>query len=99
MDVGTGSGILAIFSAAAGARKVYAIEASSAIRYANVLVKQHNLEEKIILINKKIEEISQNELEPVDIIISEPLGVMLVNERMLESFLLARDKYIDIYIF
>lgn len=92
MDVGTGSGILAIFSAAAGAKKVYAIEASNAIQYANVLIRHHNLEEKIFLINKKIEEISNNEIEPVDIIISEPLGVLLVNERMLESFLLARDK-------
>jgi protein arginine N-methyltransferase 1 len=41
MDVGTGSGILAIFSAAAGSKKVYAVEASDAIRYANVLIRHH----------------------------------------------------------
>jgi histone-arginine methyltransferase CARM1 len=30
----------------------------------------------------------------VDIIISEPIGVLLVHERMLESFLIARDRYL-----
>jgi len=92
MDVGTGSGILAIFSAAAGSKKVYAVEASDAIKYADTLIRSHNLEKKIFLIRKKIEEISKFEVDQVDLIISEPLGVMLVNERMLESFLLARDK-------
>ena len=92
MDVGTGSGILAIFSVAAGSKKVYGVEASDAIKYADILIRSHNLEKKIVLINKKIEEISKFEVDQVDLIISEPLGVMLVNERMLESFLLARDK-------
>lgn len=33
-----------------------------------------------------------NEVLKVDTIISEPLGVLLVNERMLESYITARDK-------
>jgi histone-arginine methyltransferase CARM1 len=94
MDVGTGSGILAIFAALGGSKKVYAVEASDAIRYADVLIRYHNLNEKIVLINKKIEEIQKNEIGQVDVIISEPLGVMLLNERMLESFLVARDKLV-----
>ena len=32
--------------------------------------------------------------QSVDIIISEPIGVLLVHERMLESFLIARDRYL-----
>lgn len=41
LDVGTGSGILAIFSAMAGAKKVYAVEATDMAKSARKLV-QHN---------------------------------------------------------
>lgn len=41
LDVGTGSGILAIFSAMAGAKKVYAVEATSMAKHARTLV-EHN---------------------------------------------------------
>ena len=41
LDVGTGSGILAIFAAFAGASKVYAVEATAMAKYAADLV-EHN---------------------------------------------------------
>jgi protein arginine N-methyltransferase 1 len=41
LDVGTGSGILAIFAAKAGAKKVYAVEATNMALRARKLVK-HN---------------------------------------------------------
>ena len=41
LDVGTGSGILAIFAAKAGARKVYAVEATSIATSARKLI-EHN---------------------------------------------------------
>lgn len=41
LDVGAGSGILAIFAAQAGARKVYAVEATAVAQHARRLV-QHN---------------------------------------------------------
>lgn len=41
LDVGTGSGILAIFSALAGAKKVYAVEATDMAKNARKLV-EHN---------------------------------------------------------
>lgn len=43
LDVGTGSGILAIFAAHAGARKVYAVEATPMALNARKLVKANNV--------------------------------------------------------
>ncbi|KAJ1058938.1 hypothetical protein K5549_001432 [Capra hircus] len=50
-----------------------------------MLVESNNLSDKITVLPGKIEEISLP--EPVDVIISEPMGYMLFNERMLESYL------------
>ncbi|XP_036384927.1 histone-arginine methyltransferase CARM1 isoform X1 [Megalops cyprinoides] len=88
LDVGCGSGILSFFAIQAGAKKVYAVEASSVAKCAQILVKSNNLSDKITVLAGKIEEVSFP--EDVDIIISEPIGYMLINERMLESYLHAR---------
>ncbi|XP_030368490.1 histone-arginine methyltransferase CARM1-like isoform X2 [Strigops habroptila] len=85
LDVGCGSGILSFFAVQAGARKVYAVEASAVAKHAELLVRSNNLSDKIIVLSGKIEEISLP--ENVDVVISEPMGYMLFNERMLESYL------------
>lgn len=88
MDVGAGSGILSFFAMQAGAEKVYAIEASNMANFAKQLVHSNNLNDRIVVIPGKIEEIELP--QAVDIIISEPMGYMLYNERMLETYLHAR---------
>lgn len=88
LDVGAGSGILSFFALQAGARKVYAVEASSMAKHAQLLVQSNSLGGRIEVIAGKIEEIVLP--EPVDIIISEPMGYMLFNERMLETYLHAK---------
>jgi histone-arginine methyltransferase CARM1 len=88
LDVGAGSGILSFFAVQAGARKVYAVEASSMAKHAEQLVYANKLTNKITVVPGKIEEISIP--EPVDMIISEPMGYMLYNERMLETYLHAK---------
>jgi len=92
LDVGTGSGILALFAIQAGARKVYAVEASDMAKHAEKIIKLNGLSDKITVIKGKVEQIDLP--EKVDIIVSEPMGVLLVHERMLESFVLARDKHL-----
>ena len=54
-------------------------------------MKSNNLTERIVVIAGKVEEVSLP--EQVDVIISEPMGYMLFNERMLESYLHAK-KYL-----
>ncbi|KAG7505678.1 histone-arginine methyltransferase CARM1 [Solea senegalensis] len=88
LDVGCGSGILSFFAAQAGARKVYAVEASTMAQHAEVLVNSNRLGERVVVITGKVEEVTLP--EQVDIIISEPMGYMLFNERMLESYLHAK---------
>lgn len=47
LDVGTGTGFLAIMCAQAGARKVYAVEASNLSKLAKEIIKENKLEEII----------------------------------------------------
>lgn len=109
VDVGCGSGILSFFAAQAGARKVYAIEASRAAVDAELLVsvgpracisttvcsaqpqtnqpygmhcaqvKTNGYADVITVVRGKVEEVTLP--EDCDIIISEPMGTLLVNER------------------
>ncbi len=86
MDVGSGTGLLSLFAAQAGAKHVYAVEASEGIyELSKAIVKANNLEDKITVINGIIEEIElPNNITKVDIIISEWMGVYLLHESMLK---------------
>ncbi|OAY55995.1 probable histone-arginine methyltransferase 1.4 isoform X2 [Manihot esculenta] len=93
VDVGAGSGILSLFAAQAGAKHVYAVEASEMAEYARKLIAGNpSLGERITVIKGKIEEVELP--EKADILISEPMGTLLVNERMLESYVIARDRFL-----
>ncbi|GBF96659.1 arginine N-methyltransferase [Raphidocelis subcapitata] len=91
LDVGTGSGILAIFAAKAGARKVYAVEATDMAKQARTLVEANKFSDVIEVIQGTIESIELP--EKVDVIISEWMGYFLLRESMLDSVVLARDKF------
>mmetsp|Transcript_11453 Transcript_11453/g.20223 ORF Transcript_11453/g.20223 Transcript_11453/m.20223 type:complete len:379 (-) Transcript_11453:647-1783(-) len=92
LDVGTGSGILAIFAAKAGAKKVYAVEATEMAKAARQLIAHNKLDGIIEVIQGTIETVELP--EKVDIIISEWMGYMLLRESMLDSVLVARDKFL-----
>ena len=72
----------------AGAKKVYAVEASSMALHTEKLVACSPYAGRIKVIPSKIEEVKLP--EKVDMIISEPMGYMLYNERMLETYIHAR---------
>eukprot|EP01041_Mallomonas_annulata_P012827 gene12827-27048_t len=92
LDVGTGTGILAFFAVQAGAKKVYAIDASQSIEIAKTLSETNGFGDKIVFLQGKLEEMSLP--EKVDIIISEPIGFLLVHERMLETYAIARQRFL-----
>ena len=96
MDVGCGSGILSLFAAQAGAAKVYACEASGAAEIARTLIKANGFENIVEVIQGKIEDITHEKIprNSIDVIVSEPLGTFLLNERMLETYIIARDMFL-----
>lgn len=92
LDVGTGSGILAIWAAQAGARKVYAVEATKMCEHARQLVKANGLEGVVEVIEGSIEDVTLP--EKVDVIISEWMGYFLLRESMFDSVICARDRWL-----
>ncbi|XP_072027007.1 protein arginine N-methyltransferase 6-like [Amphiura filiformis] len=94
LDVGAGTGILSCFCAQAGAKKVYAIEASQMAEQAKKVVEANGLSNKITVIHGKVEEVTVP--ERVDVIVSEWMGHFLLYESMLNSVILARNKWLKL---
>ncbi|KAL1978700.1 hypothetical protein VTN31DRAFT_1559 [Thermomyces dupontii] len=93
LDVGCGTGILSMFCAKAGAKKVIAVDNSSIIEKARVNVFANGFGDVITCIRGKIEEIKLP-VPQVDIIVSEWMGYGLLFEAMLDSVIWARDRYL-----
>ncbi|KAF2635434.1 S-adenosyl-L-methionine-dependent methyltransferase [Massarina eburnea CBS 473.64] len=97
LDVGCGTGILSLFCARAGAAKVFAVDNSDIAVRARENVKKNGYEEKVQVIQGKIEDFNTQQVigkEKVDVIISEWMGYGLLFEGMLDSVLRARDLYL-----
>ncbi|KAG9062819.1 hypothetical protein KI688_005125 [Linnemannia hyalina] len=92
LDVGCGTGILSMFAARAGAAKVLSVDNSDIIDKARKNIVENGLEDVITLYRGKIEEIKLP--CKVDIIISEWMGYFLLYEAMLDSVLVARDRFL-----
>jgi type I protein arginine methyltransferase len=92
LDVGAGTGILSLFAAQAGAKKIYAVEGTSAATYARQLIEHAGLVDRIEVLRGRLDEIELP--DKVEVIISEPWGFFLFHERMIEVFLSARDRFL-----
>ncbi|KAI7754844.1 hypothetical protein M8C21_020847 [Ambrosia artemisiifolia] len=92
VDVGCGTGILSIFCAQAGAKHVYAVDASEIALQANEVVKANKLSDRITVLHGRVEDVQID--EEVDVIISEWMGYMLLYESMLGSVIIARDRWL-----
>ncbi|MCJ1435285.1 hypothetical protein MMC27_004657 [Xylographa pallens] len=94
LDVGCGSGILSLFCAKAGAKTVYAVDQSDIIYKAIEVVHDSKLSDIIKFRHGSIENMTERDIPKVDIIVSEWMGYALLYESMLDSVILARDKFL-----
>ncbi|XP_066263589.1 protein arginine N-methyltransferase 2-like isoform X2 [Branchiostoma lanceolatum] len=93
MDLGCGTGILSLFCARYGRpNKIYAVEASRMADKAKKLMLYNGYWDVVKVVHDRVENISLP--EKVDLIISEWMGTLLLFELMVESVLIARDKFL-----
>eukprot|EP00967_Tisochrysis_lutea_P121690 scaffold200715_cov31-Tisochrysis_lutea.AAC.3 len=60
LDVGSGTGILAIWAAMAGARRVYAVEASSIGTHIESLVEAHGVGDVVTVVRNRMEKVTSS---------------------------------------
>lgn len=104
LDVGCGTGILSMFAARSGAKKVFAVDGSPQIAtiahklcVANGFASNEAGEESnlISVLSSKIEDLEAlPDAEKVDVLVSEWMGYALLFESMLDSVLVARDRFL-----
>ncbi|KAJ7505877.1 S-adenosyl-L-methionine-dependent methyltransferase [Mycena galericulata] len=95
LDVGCGTGILSLFAARSGAKRVFAVDASDIAAKAEQIVEANGLADIITVIRGKVEDIVLPDgVQQVDVIISEWMGYALLYESMLDSVLRARDRFL-----
>ena len=92
LDVGCGTGVLSLFAARAGAKRVYAVEASAMAAAARELVAANGCEGVVHVIHGRMEDVTLP--CSVDVILSEWMGTVLFYESMLEPVLIARDRWL-----
>ena len=88
LDIGTGSGVLAIAAARAGARHVYAVEASDIAEVAARVFAANQVQDRVTLIPGWSRTIDLP--EPADVLVSEIIGNEPFEEEILETTLDAR---------
>ncbi len=92
LDIGAGTGILSLFAVKAGAKKVYAVERTRTAEIARQLTKINGFDDCLEVIQEEIETVKLP--EQVDIIVSEMMAQLGVDENMLYPLLTARDRWL-----
>lgn len=92
LDMGAGTGILSIFAAVAGAKKVYAVERTEVAAVARRIIEKNGFSDRIEVIEQDLEDVTLP--EKVDVIVSEWMGGFGVDENMLAPLVMARDRWL-----
>lgn len=92
LDIGAGTGILSIFAAAAGARRVFAVERTRVASIARTMIARNGYENVIQVLEQDVEDVELP--EKVDVIVSEWMGGFGVDENMLAPQVIARQRFL-----
>jgi len=93
VDVGTGTGLLAVAAARAGARHVYAVEAGGIGRSARALFEENGLADRITLVEGWSHRVTLP--ERADVLVTETVGNDPMSEHILESTRDARRRLLN----
>ncbi len=91
-DIGTGTGLLAFLCLEVGAKRVHAIERTSAIEWAKKIAVKNGVSDKIKFY--KTDSLDCDIGEKVDVIISELIGHIAFEEGMAESLFDAKERFL-----
>ncbi len=89
-DIGTGSGVLAVLAAKAGARKVYAVELGGVADLAARVFRDNHVDDRIELLRGDARDVQF--AEPPTVIVSETLGSFGIDENILALFKLLKPR-------
>lgn len=92
LDMGAGTGVLSIFAAQAGAAEVFAVERTSIAKFATKLIAENGCADRIKVMQTDLED--ANLPRKVDVIVSEWMGGLGVDENMLAPLVMARDRHL-----
>ncbi len=91
-DIGTGTGLLAFLCLKAGAKRVHAIERSSAIDWAKKIAAKNGFSDKIVFHKQDSRDCKLP--ERVNVIVSELIGHIAFEEGMAESLFDAKERFL-----
>lgn len=92
LDVGAGTGVLSVMAAMAGANKVYAVEKTPVARLAKEIVERNGFGDRITVLQADMNDVELP--SQVDIIVSELLGGVGVDENFAELLIGARERWL-----
>ncbi len=92
LDVGSGIGVLGLYAARRGARRVYCVEPEDVISVCRELAERNGVADRVVVLQGTMESLELP--ERVDVIVSVLTGNFLVTEDLLPALFLARDRYL-----
>ncbi len=92
VDIGTGTGILALFACQAGASKVYAIEHGDIINLAKEICSDNGFADRVVFLNNQVAKV--NLPERADVLITETIGNFGLDEGILSWAIDARKRFL-----
>jgi protein arginine N-methyltransferase 1 len=92
VDIGTGTGVLSVFAAKAGASQVYAIEQEAIIGVAREIASRNGLSDIITFVEGSSLEVELP--EKADVLITETIGNMALDEGIITWITDARDRFL-----
>lgn len=92
LDLGTGTGVLGVLAARAGAGRVYAVDATAMLGVARAIVRANGLDDRITLIKEHSLRVELP--ERVDVVVADQLGPFGLEAGMFEAYADARRRHL-----